>query len=366
MERLLSGALRPRTGDLALAIVERIGHQTRVELPSGRKARIMVGDEIIVTYADRYAPDQFEAHVPDNLGPTELVASGGIASTVLSKSAAVRSATRIRPVGLIGDRNGRPINVADFALPPAAPSVDRAPVIAVLGTSMNSGKTTTITYLAHGLHRAERQPGVAKVTGTGSGNDFWVQVDAGAHRMLDFTDVGFASTYRVPMRDIERIFVELVDHLAAAGSGAILLEVADGIYQRETAKLIDSPAFRDAVDGVIFAAGEAMGAAQGVSQLRAMGLPVVAVSGRLTISPLATREAMVACGLPVLTLDDLRDPKRAVEILDGAGARQRARQHADGHAPGPTNGHATGAATRFDVAPATRSPKAVHVATDPR
>jgi hypothetical protein len=259
---------------------------------------------------------------------------------VLSKSAAVRAATRIRPVGLIGDSDGRAINTADFAMTPVGRAIDRAPVIAVIGTSMNSGKTTTITHLAHGLHRAGRRPGVAKVTGTGSGNDFWVQVDAGAHRMLDFTDAGYASTYRVPMRDVERIFVELVDHLAAANSGALLLEVADGIYQQETAKLIDSAVFRDAVDGVIFAAGEAMGAAQGVSHLRAMGLPVFAVSGRLTISPLATREALVATGLPVLTLDDLHDPERAVGILDTARAEGVGRVRTDGVGSGPMNGHA--------------------------
>jgi hypothetical protein len=339
MQTVLSGALRPRSGDVVLAVIERIGHHTRVELPSGRKARVMAGDEIIVTYADRYAPDQFEAHVPAHLGPTELVASGGIASSVQSKSAAVRAATRIRPVGLIGDGDGRPINIADYALTPVAPPLARAPVIAVIGTSLNSGKTTTNTHLAHGLHLAGRRPGVAKVTGTGSGNDFWVQVDAGAHLMLDFTDTGYASTYRIPMRDVERIFGELVDHLAAANSGALLLEVADGIYQQETAKLIDSPVFRDTVDGVIFAAGEAMGAAQGVSHLRAMGLPVFAVSGRLTISPLATREAMVACGLPVLTLDQLHDPDHAVAILETPGAHEPAGSPANGVGTPLTNGH---------------------------
>ncbi|MEO5704930.1 MAG: DUF1611 domain-containing protein [Candidatus Limnocylindrales bacterium] len=318
MQTLLSGALRPRSGDLVLAVVERLGQHTRVELPTGRKARLMVGDEIIVTYADRYAPDQYESHVPRHLGITELVASGGIASHVLSKSSAVRSATRLRPIGLIGDENGRALNVADFALKPVTPVLDRPPVIAVIGTSMNSGKTTTITHLAHGLHLAGKQPGVTKVTGTGSGNDFWVQVDAGAHRMLDFTDAGFASTYRVPMHHVERIFSELLDHLAASQSGAILVEVADGLYQQETAQLIDSPVFREAVDGVIFAAGEAMGAAQGVSHLRSMGLPVFAVSGRLTSSPLATREAKVACELPVLTLDELHTPEHALRILAGA------------------------------------------------
>src|SRR5438094_173959 len=128
--------------------------------------------------------------------------------------------------------------------------------------------------------------GVTKVTGTGSGGDYWVMLDAGAHVMLDFTDVGFASTYRQPMVAVERGFLELTDHLTAAGSAVRLIEVADGIYQCETSRLIESEVFRSTVDVVLFAAADAMGAVAGVEHLRSRGLPVAAVSGRITRSPL--------------------------------------------------------------------------------
>lgn len=315
MQTLISGPVRPRSGDLLLATVERIGHHSRLELPTGRKAALLVGDEIVVAYADRYAPDQFEAHVPIRLTTTQLVASGGIASHVRSRHSSVRLATRLAPVGLIGDEAGVPLNVADFALPPAIVEGPRPRTIAVVGTSMNSGKTTTNRFLVHGLNRGGYRPGATKVTGTGSGGDYWIMVDSGAHAMLDFTDVGFASTYRIPMPDLERGYGELLDHLTAAGCGALLVEVADGIYQDETAQLIDSAIFRSTVDGVIFAAGDAMGAAHGSATLLKMGLPVIGVSGRLTASPLATREARIACDVPVYTMDELSDPETAARIV---------------------------------------------------
>ena len=159
MRTLVSGTVRPRAGDLVLAVVERLGQHRRIEQPDGRRATLHVGDEIVVAYADRYAPDQYESHVPNSLGPAQLVASGGIASQVLSRSRDVRSATDIMPVGLVADERGRPLNVADFALPLADRGVERPPTIAVLGTSMNSGKTTTVHYLVHGLSRAGSRPG---------------------------------------------------------------------------------------------------------------------------------------------------------------------------------------------------------------
>lgn len=312
---LLVGPLRPRSGDLVLARIDRIGQHRRIELCTGRRALMHVGDEVIVAYGDRYAPDYYEAHVPPDLRAAHLVAAGGIAGRVISRSRAVRGPTNITPLGLIGDERGTPLNLGAFGLPPTPPAISRPPVLAVVGTSMNSGKTTTIRYLVNGLSRGGHRPGAAKVTGTGSGNDYWVMIDAGAHRMLDFTDVGFSSTYRVPVPILERKLLELVDHLSGSGCGAILLELADGLYQQETAQLVDSDAFRSSVDGVIFAAGEAMGAAHGVARLRELGLPVVGVSGVLTASPLASREAEMACELPVLSIDQLRDPQSAARLL---------------------------------------------------
>ena len=181
---------------------------------------------------------------------------------------------------------------------------------------MNSGKTTTIHFMVHGLSRAGVRAGVTKVTGTGSGGDYWVMIDAGAHRMLDFTDGGLASTYRQPMSLISKTFLELLDHLSDSGTDVNFVEVADGIYQQETSRMIESETFRSSVDVVLFAAGDAMGATAGVTHLRGLGLNVAAVSGRITRSPLATREVQAALGMPVLGLAELDDPV-AVSALIG-------------------------------------------------
>jgi hypothetical protein len=88
MATLISGGARPRMGDLVLARVDRLRHHQRIELPTGRKSQMHVGDEIIVVYANRYAPDQFEAYVPSTLGPPTWSRAAG------SRRTPSRAATR--------------------------------------------------------------------------------------------------------------------------------------------------------------------------------------------------------------------------------------------------------------------------------
>ncbi len=312
---IISGGVRPRSGDLVLAQVARLGHHRRIEQPNGRRSQLHLGDEIIVAYADRYATDQFESHVPETLGHAHLVASGGIASKVLTRSAGVRAATDIVPVGLLGDEHGLPLNVEQFALPLLPPPSTRPRTVAVLGTAMNAGKTTTIHYLAHGLAKAGARPGVTKVTGTGSGNDYWVMLDAGAHRMLDFTDAGLASSFRHPIPVLEQVMSQLVWNLTADGCGVNFVEIADGVFQQENRRLLRSDVLHPLVDAVVLAGSDAMGAALGVQVLTDHGFDVVAVSGSLTKSPLAMREAEEAIGLPVWGLDELQDARRVAPVL---------------------------------------------------
>ncbi len=304
MTTLLRGPIKPRAGDLVLARVDRLGQHQRIELSHGRRAQLYEGDEIIVCYGNRYAPDQFEAIVPERLDECHLVAGGGIAAQMLSRHGSMKRPTTITPLGLVGGADGHRLNLADWGLSKPAATARRPYTIAVVGTAMNAGKTTTAANLIKGLVKAGVSVGAAKVTGTGAGGDRWTLVDAGADPVLDFTDAGFASTYRVPSAQVESIMTQLCAHLAAAGAGFIVLEVADGLFQEETARLLASPTFAALVDGMVFTAGDALGALAGVEWLRRRHLPVLAVSGLLTASPLASREA-AATGLPVLSQDQL-------------------------------------------------------------
>jgi hypothetical protein len=316
---ILKDAPAPQAGDLVLARVNALGYHTGLQLPDGRRKHLFAGDEIVVVYGNRYAPSQFEAVVPKTLGPCHLVAGGGVAAKALSWHARVKDPTQITPIGLVADAAGQVLNLRDFALQAAgALQGPCPPTVAVVGTAMDSGKTQTAAYLVKGLTLAGYRVGYAKITGTGAGGDTWLLKDAGANPVVDFTDAGFVSTYLASPADIESVFKTLMAHLTRAGVGAAVLEVADGVLQSETATLLESPLFNQTVNGLLFAANDAMGAVAGSEWLRTRSLPIVGISGVLTASPLQCEESAKATGLPAYSRSDLARARTAKKVLRGA------------------------------------------------
>jgi hypothetical protein len=285
---------------------------------------LYVGDEVLVAYGHRYAPDQFLAQVPDNLGSCHLIAAGGVAGLVTEQHALMGQPTQLDPVGLLADHEGvlnlahlspRVWDAAETHAAPESATAGRPHVIAVLGTSMNSGKSTALSCLVKGLTRAGLVVAAGKATGTGSGNDPGMFVDAGAVRVLDFTDFGFPTTFQLDHGRIRGMFSSLVAALTKPAPDVVVIEIADGVYQEETRRLLLDPVFRTAVDGVVFAATDALGAIAGLQVIRSANLDVSAVSGVLTSSPLAAREFAAASDVPVLTTSSLCDPAVAVSLL---------------------------------------------------
>ena len=89
---------------------------------------------------------------------------------------------------------------------------------------------------------------------------------------------------------------------------------ADGVFQTETAALLQRAAIRDRFDGVLFAAPDALSSLGGVQVLRRHGLRPFAVSGLVTRSPLAVQEAEEATGIRHATRDELRDPETVLDL----------------------------------------------------
>jgi hypothetical protein len=289
-----------RAGDLIVARVERLGTHDHTEDRHGRRVRLYPGDLLVGAYGNRYATDFYEGYVPTG-ARTHLLTTGGLIGTVAAAHEAHTDPTSLEVVGRLAAERLRPLSLQDFARPllPPSPAASVPITVAVLGTSMNSGKTTTAAAIVRGFARAGFAPGAGKVTGSGSGKDRWSYQDAGAQALLDFLDFGMSSTFGYPLDRLDATMTAIRDGLASAGCDVVVLEIADGLLQEETAWLARRlPAIADAA---VFAAVDALSARCGVALLREIGVPVRAVSGLVTRSPLATREATAATGLPVLS-----------------------------------------------------------------
>jgi hypothetical protein len=102
----------PRTGDLLLAEVQDLGRHYRMEVRTGVTMHLFPGDHIVGAFGNRYATDQYEGYLPTQ--PVEgchLLSVGGVCGEVASQhSSMVVDPTRLHILGLVSDKDDRPIN----------------------------------------------------------------------------------------------------------------------------------------------------------------------------------------------------------------------------------------------------------------
>ncbi len=87
------------------------------------------------------------------------------------------------------------------------------------------------------------------------------------------------------------------------------------MLQTETAALLEIARREAWFDGLIFAAGDAMGAAYGAQWLLDRQHDLIAISGLMTASPLASREAAAVTGLPIVGIGQLTDPVEVAKLI---------------------------------------------------
>jgi hypothetical protein len=95
----------------------------------------------------------------------------------------------------------------------------------------------------------------------------------------------------------------------------VVVEIADGLLQNETATLLQNHRFTRTVDAWVFAAGDPLGAAGGVGVLRKWGIEPLAISGVVSMSALGIRETQTATELPCLTAQSLQSGELNPRLL---------------------------------------------------
>jgi hypothetical protein len=312
-ERLLVSDEPPQMNDVIIAEVVELGRHTKIELPTKRAAALFVGDLVGVAYGYRYATRQFEGVIPPSNGPCHMLSVGGVCGEVVGMPFDMEPPTILRPIGYLRGADGKRVNLERLGIVGSEPPFGAAKVILVVGASMDSGKTTAAYSIVHGLTRAGAVVAAGKVTGTASAKDPLIMEDAGAVKILDFTDAGFVSTAQCSSAQLWRILTAIGTHLAHTNPDYIVLEIADGIVQRETQLLLGLLREKGCIDFTVYTCNDSLGVASGVNTLRKLDFNVVAVSGSVAYSPLAAREAQAQTDLPVLLREQLQDP--AVEQL---------------------------------------------------
>ncbi len=314
---------KPQIGDVLLAKVKSVGSDKKtLQNENGRDIELHEGDKILVAYGNRYAVEEYEALIPDNLGECHLVSGGGVAAKIREINGVMGEPTIIDPIGLVTNKDGNVMNTRDFAMTPHKLYSNARPItIAVLGTGMDAGKTTSATSIVKGMKRTGLQVGFGKMTGTGLSSDIHKPQDAGAVAVSDFVDMGYPSTYKVETAELNDVLQGITSSLSMRGTDINIIEMADGALQSDNQKLLKSEDFKAQIDGVFVAADTGGSCITTVKELDKHGFDVLGVGGRMMLAPLSVREFerhidnQSAPQFGALDLDDLEKQGTAKQIL---------------------------------------------------
>ncbi len=284
---------KPRVGDLVLVKIQQIGYHDSIVTIDNKKIRIYENDLLVCVLGNRYATDAFEGEV-DDVQNLSMLTAGGMVGTLRSRHRDIKAPTSVSFVGFLNDENGQRINLKRLKLDNVSHSQPRQVknLLAIVGTAMNSGKTTTARKIIKRLSEMGLKVSACKITGSVSNRDSDEMRSASAKLITDFSDYGFPSTYLCSKEELMTLFNTMLTDMSEKDHDIIVMEIADGILQRETAMLLADQSVKQAIKGIILTADNAPSALYATDYLKKLGYNIIAVSGAITSSPLSVREFM--------------------------------------------------------------------------
>ncbi len=291
-------------GDVAVVEIASVGNHTRIVTAANERLRLYPGDRFVGVFGNRYATDAFEA-VVGTADRVHILTNAGMLGTVRSRHSSVMSPTMVRCHGLVTDQRGKTLNLKSRLFKSSWPESTARNVVFVVGTGMNSGKTTTATRLVKGLVNQGVRVVACKLTGSVSHRDLFELRSTSPARASDFSDYGFPSTYLCSSTELSDLFHTMVADAHCVNPDIVIMEIADGVLQRETAMLLRDEEIGKHVAGVLLTAPCALSAIQGVHQVHLTGHRVLGVSGIISNSPLFEKEFRQHCEVPVYSSSGL-------------------------------------------------------------
>lgn len=311
LNETLNDTYTPTAGDVAIFEIVTLGRHESVQGEDKRHMAIFEKDYIMATFANRYATAQYEGYVPTH--PMELydiLGAGGAVGVVKSRNWSLKDLepTKVRLIGYCCDENGKVLNTKWYhkaRVPFAGIVPGNAKVILSVGSTMDSGKTTTAAVVARGLKASGKKVAFIKFTGTCYTKDKDFVYDCGADTTIDFSDFGFPSTFMCGKEELLDLYQSLLFNLSTEKPDYIVMEIADGLMQRETNFLLKSKEFMATIHSVVFSCGDSLSAFQGVEVLQQFNIAPALISGRFTMSPLLIEEVKNNSTVPVLTMEQI-------------------------------------------------------------
>lgn len=282
-----------------------------LELVDGTYSKIEVGDVIIGVLGSRQALRGFVGYAPYRATAGEtlhLLNMGGVVGRFVDGHPDLGEAVRVKLLGAAA-RGKKPLHLRDGAIEAVEVLGPTKPVVLVVGSCMNVGKTSAVVEMIKQLTRNGLRVAGAKVSGIGALRDTRKMQAAGAVKTADFVDCGLPST--VDTDDLAPVAKALAAHLSP-DCDVVVMELGDGLighYHVDT--VLEDRGFMGHVAAVVYAASDLMSTWGGLQWLGQRGVAVTAVTGPVTDTVAGTQYVESTFGVPaanaMLASEKLRD-----------------------------------------------------------
>jgi len=318
----ISAQMNSKEGDvLVVKVLQEQDKYGQLELTNGLMSKIKKDELIVGVLGERKALAGIVGIVPKDIKTGDVLnvlnIGGVIGRAVSWNKDFVDSPIPVKVLGevIVNNKN---LNIHDYIQKLDSSLTKTAPLIIVMGTAMNVGKTTAaINIIAALTKKLKLNVAAAKLTGIAAQKDILAMKKAGASQVLSFLDVGISSTINnhglvVPAAKT------IINKLTKGKPNLIIVELGEGIigwYGVE--KLLSDKEFSKAMSFNIMCAHDLVGAKGSYDMLKSLNLKI-----DFFVGPVSNNTAGIDYLENILKIpaQDLRyDTKKFLQVLKKKG-----------------------------------------------
>lgn len=315
-EMEITEQMEAREGNLLVvkALEEKLVYD-RLELTTGRMAKIAKDDVIVGALGGRKALKGFMGKVPESVRRGDvlhILNLGGVIGVATSGNPEVGNPLRVEVLGM-PVVNGKIVNIAQDAIPWVQSLSSCPPLVVVAGTCMSSGKTQAATEIIQKLTEKRYKVVGAKVTGVACLRDTLNMMDHGALAALSFLDAGLPSTTRIT--NVAPIAKGLFKELARLHPDVIVVELGDGIIGGyNVPSFLKDPELQGYSRVYVMCANDLVGAWGAVELMRQFYLEISVMTGPATDAEVG--KEYIENHLKIPAANARLEPRKLAELVE--------------------------------------------------
>ncbi|MEM7067008.1 MAG: hypothetical protein AAF572_28070 [Cyanobacteria bacterium P01_B01_bin.77] len=274
--------------------------RNHLEFFGGRLGTLVTGDIIPGVLGKRRASRELSGDIPTTLqvGDTVyMLGSTGVFGEITSYDPAYGKATPLKVLGSIV-REGIPLNLRDAAIPWRDTLPTSVPLIAVLATAMDTGKTTVSRKIVTHFKTQGLKVAYTKLTGLAYQGELFKVKDFGADPVLECADGGLPSTCGDPTQ-VAQMALGLLFETNRSQPDLIIAEFGAGILgEYNVMHLLKEPDLRAHIKATVVAANDAVSAWGAKELLDRLGLPITLITGPVANNQTESKFVTELLGIP--------------------------------------------------------------------